>query len=157
DAGWLFKQAYSQQKEQRATRQACFFRATFILLGYLAKADGRVTQSEVNYAEQVMQRMQLDQAAHKQAIAYFNQGKQQDFNLHELLSELKNRCQTTPSLLHDFIEIQLQLALADHTLTSIERQILLTTCRELNVSALLFSKLNEQAQSTSSEQPSAEK
>ena len=39
--------------------QAAFFTATFSVMGHLAKADGRVTEDEIELARQTMDQMQL--------------------------------------------------------------------------------------------------
>ena len=39
--------------------QEAFFRATFVMMGYLAKADGQVSKQEIRWAEYVMGRMNL--------------------------------------------------------------------------------------------------
>ena len=52
-------------------------------MGHLAKADGRVSEDEIAQARAVMDRMQLSEEQRKQAIALFNQGKQDDFPLEQ--------------------------------------------------------------------------
>ncbi|WP_315982483.1 TerB family tellurite resistance protein [Aliamphritea spongicola] len=44
-------------------------------MGKLAKADGRVSQEEIQYARDVMNRMGLSSERQKQAIELFTQGK----------------------------------------------------------------------------------
>ena len=45
-----------------------FFRATFRVMGYLAKADGRVSEQEISAARAVMAELRLDGARVQQAI-----------------------------------------------------------------------------------------
>jgi len=52
-----------------------FFTATFSVMGYIAKADGRVDKSEIALAEAVMSSMQLDAELRSAAIKLFNEGK----------------------------------------------------------------------------------
>ncbi|NVK31957.1 MAG: co-chaperone DjlA [Gammaproteobacteria bacterium] len=55
--------------------QTAFFAASFSLLGAVAKADGRVSQDEIQTAERLMSEMQLTSDMRSAAISLFNQGK----------------------------------------------------------------------------------
>ena len=50
-------------------------RAIFMVLGRLAKMNGRVTQEEIDYAGQIMQRMALAGEKRREAIVAYDQGK----------------------------------------------------------------------------------
>lgn len=54
----------------RGARQALFY-----CLGYIAKAEGRVTQNDIRYAENLMTAMQLTPRARRKAIRRFHQGR----------------------------------------------------------------------------------
>jgi DnaJ like chaperone protein len=66
--------------------QAALFDTAFTIMGHLAKADGRVSEDEIAQARAVMDRMQLSEEQRKQAIALFNQGKQDDFPLEQTVA-----------------------------------------------------------------------
>ena len=68
-----------------------FFRATFRVMGYLAKADGRVSEQEISAARAVMAELRLDSARVQQAIDCFTAGKQPGFDLAAELAELGAR------------------------------------------------------------------
>lgn len=51
-------------------------RHLFFLLGYLAKADGRVTEKDIGYAESLIRALALTPGQRKRAIKRFQQGKQ---------------------------------------------------------------------------------
>ena len=93
--------------------QAAFFTATFSVMGHLAKADGRVSEHEIQTARNLMQQMHLNQAQQKAAIELFDQGKDSDFPLEEVLHQFRNECHRRTTLLRMFLEIQVQAALAD--------------------------------------------
>ncbi|MCF7981909.1 MAG: hypothetical protein K9K86_07985, partial [Pseudomonadales bacterium] len=59
----------------QAEIQKAFFRMTFLMMGRMAKADGRVSQTEIKWAEYVMGRMNLSSEMRRQAIELFNLGK----------------------------------------------------------------------------------
>src|SRR5690625_1407274 len=58
-----------------------FVEPLFAVLGAVAKADGRVSQSEIIIAERLMARMNLSAEQRRVAIAGFNQGKQPGFDV----------------------------------------------------------------------------
>jgi DnaJ like chaperone protein len=104
--------------------QAAFFTATFSVMGHMAKADGRVTRAEISAAETIMTRMRLDAAQRKAAITLFNEGKREDFPLHEVLAQFRHECHGRRHLLQMFLEIQIATAMADGRIHRGERHIL---------------------------------
>ncbi|WP_167812583.1 DnaJ domain-containing protein [Marinobacter daqiaonensis] len=50
-------------------------RILFFCLGYIAKADGRVTESDIRYAENLMVGLELSGKTRRQAIRHFQQGR----------------------------------------------------------------------------------
>lgn len=119
---------------QQGQVQAVFFRITFQVMGHIAKADGRISESEIEVARSVMQRMNLSENQKKQAIEYFNQGKQADFDLARALSELVQACHHQRLLLRIFIEIQFQAAMVGGRLDPSKQRILEEVCKRLGLS-----------------------
>ncbi|HET7266621.1 MAG TPA: co-chaperone DjlA [Oleiagrimonas sp.] len=66
-----------------------FVEPLFAVLGAVAKADGRVSQSEIAIAERLMARMQLSPEQRQVAIAGFNQGKQPGFDVDAAMAQLR--------------------------------------------------------------------
>lgn len=93
-----------------------FFRATFRVMGYLAKADGRVSEQEISAARAVMAELRLDTARVQQAIDCFTAGKQPDFDLDAELAGLGRVCGGRPDLVRVFVEIQMRAALSGNNL-----------------------------------------
>jgi len=93
--------------------QAAFFSSVFSVMGYIAKVDGKVSKSEILLAQQVMEHMQLSEDMQKAAKELFNQGKQQDFNLDEVLEQFRSECHRRTHLVRMFLEIQIQATYAD--------------------------------------------
>jgi len=104
--------------------QTVFFTSVFSVMGHLAKADGQVSQSEINLARQIMQQFNLDAERQKVAMNLFNQGKQADFPLDEVLQQFRQECQRRRNLMQMFVEILLHAAYADGELHPGERQVL---------------------------------
>lgn len=124
--------------DQQETTQAAFFTATFAVMGYVAKADGRVSEREILLAQQVMQNMQLSEAQRKAAIELFNLGKSSDFDLQAVLDQFLGVVHKRSALIPMFLEIQISAALADGFLDEPERSILLHISQRLGVSKLKF-------------------
>lgn len=125
--------------------QRVFFDCTFSVMGYLAKADGRVTESEIRIAEKIMQQMNLSPEMRLEAIRLFNQGKQADFNMSAAIQSLKSACWQFPNLLRTFLEIQIQIANADGQISAGKRQALRAICEELGVQGFVFDQFEQQA------------
>lgn len=104
--------------------QAAFFTASFSVMGYIAKADGRVSEQEIANAENVMTRMGLNPQMRKVAIGLFQQGKTSDFNLEATMKQFRQECGRRRSLLQMFIEIQIGAAMADGTIGNHEKAAL---------------------------------
>ncbi len=130
----------------RAQVQHVFFNSTFQIMGYIAKSDGRVSESEIAVARQVMQQMLLNEALRREAVQLFNQGKKTDFDLDAALDHLREICHHHPSLLRVFLELQLQMALAETgQLNEDKRRILHFICGRLGVVGIDFSQFEQRA------------
>jgi DnaJ like chaperone protein len=122
-------------------RQLAFFTATFAVMGRVAKADGRVSADEIGMARQVMAQMRLSEEQKQAAIKLFNEGKQPDFPLDDVLDQFRSECRGALMLLQMFLEIQILTALADGTLAPAEHKLLLYICERLGVPQRVFEQL----------------
>lgn len=104
--------------------QAVFFMATFSVMGHLAKADGRVSEGEIAAAREVMARMGLNPLLRKAAMRLFNQGKQPDFPLDDVLQQFRREVRQRRTLLQTFMEFLLMAAYADGSVHAAERRLL---------------------------------
>ena len=122
--------------------QTVFFTTTFLVMGHLAKVDGRVSEQEIAAARAVMVQMGLTPAQHRVAIRLFGEGKQPDFPLDAVLDQFRRECRTHFSLIRLFIEIQLTTAYADGTLPDKKRARLLHICDRLGLYRFQFDILD---------------
>lgn len=129
--------------DPRATNQA-FFKSAFLVMGYLAKADGRVSQSEIQMARNIMGHLGLNESEVQQAIALFNRGKEQQFDLNQTLDELIKACHRHPGILQYFLEIQILSAMADGVLDPIERRVLGEIAGRFGISDFILERLISQ-------------
>jgi len=111
--------------------QRVFFESTFLILGHIAKADGRVSEREIQAARAIMRNMRLNENQKKRAVELFGMGKQPQFKLHPQLLRLRKACHNQRMLLRIFIDIQLQGAAADGFISPIKKKLLEETCRKL--------------------------
>jgi DnaJ like chaperone protein len=98
-----------------------FFRSTFLVMGHLAKADGRVTEREIETARSIMASLKLTETQVREAIGLFTAGKRPDFALDQELQQLRRSCGGHPAVLRAFVEIQLRFALAGSDMTGATR------------------------------------
>ena len=56
--------------------QEAFFTATFSVMGHIAKADGRVSENEIRVAQNIMDRLELNDKLKKEAARLFSEGKE---------------------------------------------------------------------------------
>lgn len=121
--------------------QSVFFTATFTLMGYMAKSDGRVTRNEIDMAERVMQQMQLSPQQRKVAIKLFNEGKKEGFPVNDVLEQFRVECNRRRNLIQMFLEILIATAFADGHFDAKEKAILEDFSQNLGYSKAEFSAL----------------
>ena len=127
DQDWFRKWFYSSTSalSLRQKAQEVFFDTTFLVMGFLAKSDGWISENEVHQARQVMKKMNLSDNMRLEAIRLFTEGKRPDFNLDMVLNQLKHTCFFQPALLHIFLEIQIQVTYADTKIVNERKQRIL--------------------------------
>ncbi len=133
----------SMRPGDRERVQTAFFTATFSVMGHLAKADGRVSEDEIEIARRVMDQMDLNQKLRQTAIRLFEEGKKPGFPLDDVLEQFRQECHRRLTLIQMFVEIQLQAAYADGVLHREEERLLLHICHSLNIPERLFRQLEE--------------
>lgn len=131
---WTFFSSVNPTAAQQA-----FFDSTFLIMGHIAKLDGRVSEAEIQAARSIMQRLSLTEAMKQKAINLFNQGKQPTFDLEKTLQQLVQTCHHNQVLLRLFVEIQMQTALAEQPISHEKQRVLQKICQHLGFSPPNFS------------------
>ncbi len=124
-----------------ADRQRIFFETTFLVMGHLAKADGRVSEEEIRAARSVMHQMRLNPERVRRAIGLFNQGKEPGFEVDAKIDRLASACRFQPQLIRAFLEIQFHVVLSKPSLSAAERTILWRVAGKLGVSRVELAQL----------------
>jgi DnaJ like chaperone protein len=133
--GGAHAQSSAGETASAAQVQEAFFRATFQVMGHLAKADGRVSEQEIRAARAMMAELRLGEREVRFAIDLYTQGKGPDYPLERSLSALYEACRNRPDLCRMFVQIQLQAALWGGSLDKAGRGVLARVCAALAVSA----------------------
>jgi DnaJ like chaperone protein len=122
DAGWL---RWRLNEGLRATpgRQVQI-EFLFLCLGHLAKADGRVTESEVAAAQRYMDRLGLDVNGRRDAIAAFERGRAGGFDLAIEATRFRRRLRPHSSEIEELIRALIDFARKDGHLSPAERGVI---------------------------------
>jgi DnaJ like chaperone protein len=111
-----------------------FFETTFLLSGYLAKADGRVSQAEIDHTEQVFTQMGLSGEQRRRAIELFRQGSAPEFQLEQAVAAFLETCGPQRQLQQTLLVFLISLAMADHTMEPAEHSALVRIAGLLGLS-----------------------
>ncbi len=153
--GYAFDKAIKQQAVvsslfsgniKREKTQSVFLKATFQIIGHVAKSDGRVSETEIQEVERIMHQLRLQGEARQTAIEYFKEGKSAEFNLDNTLNKLIAALGNQQLLITMFIEIQLQAAYAEGYLTDGKRAKLVYISERLGFNRVAFARLNSMHQ-----------
>jgi DnaJ like chaperone protein len=118
-----------------------FFRAAFQVMGHVAKADGRVSEQEIQAARAVMSELRLSPDQVQVAIACFTQGKSAQFVLRTALDGLYSACGGRPDLMRAFVEIQIRAALMGNDLQPTSRALLQNIATRLGLGGIEFAHI----------------
>ena len=96
-----------------ALRQTVFLETMFILMGKLAKADGHISQDEINHVEQFIQKLGMTTEHRTQAIAWFKKGADESFEIESTYKRFMSICGHTKDLKQVLLVYLIVIALAD--------------------------------------------
>jgi DnaJ like chaperone protein len=130
-----------QSSADPGTVSEVFFRATFTLMGHIAKSDGRISEAEIQAARQVMQDLKLGSDEVGYAIDFFRQGKAPGFDAERSLEELRRACGSQHHLMRMFVELQMRAAILGNGATGMAHTILARTAEQLGMSGLEFAHM----------------
>ncbi len=141
--GHLFDAGREQRMNNASTAnvQQAFFRATFQVMGHVAKADGHVSEKEIQAARAVMAQFRLSEADVRRAIDLFTEGKAAEFPLQQTLAGLARMCANRLDLRLMFVQIQLQTTFLGGGLNDASRAVLRRVSDALNISQYQFAQM----------------
>lgn len=119
------------------------FNATvFQMMGYIAKADGRVSEREIAAARTIMEHLHLNAAQRQAAIDCFTEGKQPEFAAETTITSFQHACRDYPAMLQQWLELLLNVAYADNGLHPQTHACLLSIADQLGIHRLQFETLH---------------
>ena len=118
-----------------------FFETTFLLLGYLAKADGRITQQEIDHTEALFSQMRLTGEQRVRGKELFRSGAAADFNLEQTISSFLQTCGPQKQLQQTLLLFLISLALADQSIDEAEHEALQRIARLMGFSVAQLEQL----------------
>lgn len=136
--------------EATAIMRRQFFDTTFTLLGFIAKADGRVSEAEVAQTEALFAQLRLNVAQRRDAIGHFKKGSAADFDPTESIAAFRGCIGPRRQAQHTLMAFLVGIALADGSLSDPERGALYRVAELLSLPRReveqLISMLTAQAQ-----------
>ena len=118
-----------------------FVKALFQTMGLLAKADGRVTEDEIRAARALMHRLGLGPSQIRQAIEWFEGGKQHNFSLISTLRQLRQESTRHIDTRGVFVRLLMEVSLSKDRLHQGERALYWTVCTELDIGRVELAQL----------------
>lgn len=122
-------------------RKSIFLETAFLLMGSLAKSDGRVSEQEVEHTEHIIAQLGLSNEHRQQAITLFKQGAAADFNFDATLNKFMEACGSTRSLREALLAYLITLAFADGEFHAAEEKLLEQIAARLNFNHAAFQQL----------------
>jgi DnaJ like chaperone protein len=116
-----------------------FVETTFEVMGHVAKADGRVSEEEVQIARRIMHGMRMSDEQVQDAIEHFTRGKRAGYPVEDRLEELADG----GGLARTFLQIQLQAALGAGHIGREKREALERVTRALGLGRAELVELEE--------------
>ncbi|MEM9254474.1 MAG: co-chaperone DjlA [Pseudomonadota bacterium] len=104
--------------------QESFFTVTFQLSGFLAKADGRVSEQEIAHTEQLFSQLGLSAVQRQRAIALFREGTSEGFQPEPAVRDFLSVCGGQRQVLQTLFLFLISLAHADGELEPTEHAAL---------------------------------
>lgn len=123
-------------------RSASFLNPLFAFAGAVSKSDGRVSEAEIQAAEALMTRMQLDGEQRRAAIDSFNRGKQPQFDTQPVIAELRAWAHGRRDLGFLLLDLLLDIVHADGALSNEKLSLIGRLAGALGISDNEFNALS---------------
>lgn len=125
----------------KTEKQSAFFETVFTLMGKLAKADGRVSETEIAHVESFMKQLNMSADNRKQAIAHFKTGSKIGYDASPLIQNFNRITTTSPNLKQMLMVYLTRVAAADGGLHQKESEVLRDIAQQMGYSAQAFEQL----------------
>lgn len=143
---FLVNAGKAKVKSAIGDRKQQFLETLFTTMGYLSKADGRVSESEIAHTESLMQKMGVRDQNRQEAIAQFKHGASSAFSLDEQLEKFNRVCGPIPMMRQMLLINLFGIAMADGKLDESERKALFHIAQGVGFNTAAFEDLLNQTQ-----------
>jgi DnaJ like chaperone protein len=126
-----------------ARRQLIFVETVFTLMGKLAKADGHISQDEIAFTEEFMQKLGMSAEHKQQAIVLFKKGAAGNFDITPQLNEFMAVCGNTNNLKQMLMVYLIVMAMADGQMHASEDSLLKKIATHLGYDQIAYQQLME--------------
>ena len=145
--GSNFSSRSKRKRPNNFDKQVAFFAALFACLAKIAKADGRVDESEIKKIEEIISiKLNLNKEHRKFAINIFQKAKDDNVSFDSYASQLAKLLKQSPNSLVIFYELLFELALADGVLHPNEEKLLKRVPKIFGFSDQLYDQLFQMKQ-----------
>ena len=122
--------------------QFTFFVAAFSMLGKLAKADGRVSEEEIDAVNKFMlYDLNLDPESRMAAMNIFNAAIESSESFDDFATQFYSQFRVQPQMLELMIDILLRVSIADGTMSESEERLIRSAVRIFNFGDERYKKL----------------
>jgi DnaJ like chaperone protein len=123
-----------------------FFETTFLLSGYLAKIDGRVSKSEIDQTEQIISQMGLGAEQRQRAIDLFQRGSAAGFDIEPVVAQFLQTCGPQRQVQQTLLLFLISLAQADRGVEPAEHAALVEIAGLMGLGVAQLEQLLRMAQ-----------
>ncbi len=126
---------------QNALRQAVFLETLFISMGKLAKADGHISQEEIDHVELFIQKIGMTADHRLQAIAWFKRGADAEFDIEVTYKKFNATCGRIQNLKEMLLVYLIVMALADGLFHEEEQSLITEIATHLGFAPTEFKQI----------------
>jgi DnaJ like chaperone protein len=123
-----------------------FFETTFLLSGYLAKSDGRISKLEIAHTGQLFVQMGLSTDQRKRAIDQFHLGSVAGFDIEPVIADFLETCGPQRQLQQTLLLFLISLAHADQGMEPVEHAALVRIANVMGLGSVQLEQLLRMAQ-----------
>ena len=125
----------------KTEKQSVFFKTVFTLMGKLAKADGRISETEIAHVEKFMVQLNMSPTNRKKAIDHFQTGAKPDYEIDALLEKFIRVTENSPNLKQMLMVYLVRVAAADGILDPKETNLLQEISQKVGYNEQQFTQL----------------
>lgn len=122
--------------------QMTFFVASFSMLAKIARADGRVVDSEITSVRRFMaQDLKLNTQSMRAAEMIFQTALNSQQSFEDFAAQFYQQFHDQPQLMEMMVDILIRVSVADGQLNDIEERLISSAVRVFNISADMYQKI----------------